>query len=148
MFHLSTVLADTAWYADPDRMGEGIVLSELDNGGLAFAFYAHVEEYIDIPPTVSPPPPPVRFCDIYNIWLIGVSELYADGIAFGDVYYNDPDPLYPLAVNGTVAEEVKVGTFVIYKSGEGFVLHMENNHTMCGLSLFGVDHYFSERIAD
>lgn len=143
-----TAQAETAWYYNPDETGHGIVLSELDDGRLAFAFYSQVEDVIPDIPVISPAPPPPLFCDEDNIWLIGLSDLYLDGLAIGDVYYAKKLPSFPVAVNGQVSESHIVGEFIVYAEGDGFVLRIENNHTICNLSVFGVDHYFTTKLAD
>jgi hypothetical protein len=142
-----TAQAETAWYMDTDRSGEGIVLSELDDGRLVFAFYSHTAVKSGLP-TVSPPPPEPLFCDEYTVWFTGLSSTYEDGHAEGIVYYDVAVDDFPIAVNGLVSESVEVGTFIIDSDGDGFVLLMETNHIMCNLSVFGDPHFFTTKIAE
>lgn len=143
----ANAIADTAWYMDLDRSGEGMILTELEDGRLAFAFYSH-KANAGIPPSVSPQPPPPLFCDEFTVWFTGYSDLFLDGLAAGDVYYDVAVDDFPLAENGKVSEQYVVGSFVIYEEGEGFVLRMESNYIMCNLSVFGVDHHFLKKIAE
>jgi hypothetical protein len=149
LFLLSTsVMAKTAWYYDPDRSGEGIVLSELDDGRLVFSYYTHSALKTEAPPVVSPQPPEPLFCDVKNLWFTGLSEYYANGIAIGEVYYDVPVDTYPASVDGNVSNSVVVADFIITSEGDGFVLYMESNHVMCDLTVFGVDHFFTTKLAE
>jgi hypothetical protein len=139
--------AETAWYMDIDRSGEGIILSELDDGRLVFAFYSHTAKNTGLP-NPSPKPPPPRFCDKYTVWFTGLSELYEDGHASGIVYYDVAVDDFPVATQGLVSESVEVGTFIIDSVDDGFVLLMETNHVMCNLSVFGEPHFFTTKIAE
>ena len=143
----SSAMAKTAWFYDIDRSGEGIVLSEIDDGRLAFAFYSHTAHATGAP-TPSPAPPPPKYCDKDTVWFIGISELYAEGIALGDVYYDVAVKGFPEAEDGAVSHSVKVGEFVIEKEGDGFYLYMESNNIMCKLTVFDTPHYFTTKLTE
>ena len=143
----STAYAKTAWYYNPERSGEGIVLTEIDDGRLAFAFYSHTK-HANGAPTPSPAPPPPKFCDKDTVWFIGLSELYAKGIAMGDIYYDVPVKSFPKAEDNNVSNSVKVGEFVLEAEGDGFYLYMESNNIMCKLTVFDTPHYFTTKLTE
>jgi hypothetical protein len=146
LFAVSVARADTAWFYDPTRSGEGIVLSELDTGGLVFSFYSFVKTPFNQPPRFGPDP---LYCDEDNIWLIGVADHYIVGDhASGKVYYNRQIPSYPVAVNDRVSDQHHIGEFTAVPSGGGWVIRMENNWTMCDLSIFGTDFYMTTLLAE
>ena len=84
-----TAYSDTKWFYNPDRVGEGMILSELADGRIAFAFYSHVEDGATIPPSVSPAPPPSAFCDRFTVWFTGLSTEVDKDSATGDIFYDD-----------------------------------------------------------
>jgi hypothetical protein len=148
MMFAVTAQADTAWYMDEERSGEGIIVSELDDGRLVFAFYSHSSVDGSISPVISPAPPHYKVCDVDTVWLTGLSELYENGHAEGNIYYDVPFGSFPLAENGLVSRSITVGTFTIDAMGSGFVLVMERNYLICRLSVFGEPHYMTEKVAE
>ena len=145
----SSALAETKWYYNPDRSGEGMVLTELDKGVIAFGFYSHVEEPISSPPIVSPPPPLFNlFCDQYTVWFTGLSKVVGKDGAYGDVFYDVGKPNFPTPIKKKVSDQYVVGSFILSRKGDGFILYMESNNLMCNLSVFGVNHYFTEILVE
>ena len=139
--------AKTAWYYDTDRSGEGIILTELPNDDVVFAFYSHTARKLD-PPIVSPAPPDPLYCDEYTVWFTGITD-YRDGdIAEGKVYYDVAVPTFPIAEDKMVSRSVEVGRFWAWREAEGFVLLMENNYTMCNLTVFGTEHHFVTKLVE
>jgi len=147
MLFAATVQAKTAWFYDTDRSGEGIILSEIADGRLAFAFFSHTA-FQRHGPTVSPAPPEPIYCDEYTVWFTGVTADYDGDVAYGFVHYDVAFPEFPEAVAAAVSESVVVGEFVIWREGDGFVLYMESNHLMCDLTVFGVEHYFTTKLTE
>ena len=146
--------AETKWYMDEHRVGEGLVLSEMDDGRIIWGFYSHVEEYIIRPPIVSPKPPyKQEFCDFKTVWLTGLSTVVDDNGAYGQVFYDVAVPDFPSNIdNGDgihkrISDQFVVGDFTLVRDGEGFVLYMESNNRMCNLSIFGVNHYMTHVVA-
>lgn len=155
MCMVSIAQAETKWYMDEHRVGEGMVLSELDDGRIVFGFYSHVSEYIPSYPVVSPPPPYMEeFCDLYTVWLTGLSTDVGKDGAYGKVFYDVAVPDFPLSIdNGDgiherISDQHVVGDFTLIREGEGFVLYMESNYRMCNLSIFGVNHYMTHVVAE
>ena len=141
--------AETKWYYNPDRSGEGMVLTELKNGVFAFGFYSHVEAVISSPPIVSPPPILFNaFCDWDTVWFTGLSTVETKDGAYGNVFYDVAKPDFPAPVKRKVSDQHVVGHFILVPKGKGFVLYMESNWSMCNLSVFGVNHYFTEVLAE
>lgn len=140
---LSTaVVAKTKWYYNTERTGEGIILTELPNDQVAFAFYSHTALPFT-PPVVSPPPPPAPYCDEYTVWLTGLSVFTDKDSMEGLIYYDVAVTEFPVAKDGAVSESVVVGTFYAWRDGDGFAMILENNHLFCDLSIFDVEHHFA-----
>ena len=144
----SAAQAKTAWYFDQDRSGEGIILTEIDDGRIAFAFYSHTAVGKRAPPVASPAKPKHLYCDEKTVWLTGLTYINDGEVAEGNVYYDVPVPIYPVSVEGNVSESVSIGTFFVWKEGDGFTLLMDNNHIFCDLSVFGVEHHFVTKLVE
>jgi hypothetical protein len=144
-----TAQADTAWFYDPERSGEGIIVTEFNDGTdrLAFAFYSHTAT-INGEPTISPSPPAPLFCDLYTVWFTGLSNNYTDNQATGDVYYTVADDDFDGPSDGSVGTSYVVGTFDMRRSKGGFVFKMYSNYTMCNLSVFNTVFHMTEKLAE
>jgi hypothetical protein len=145
----TSAFADTAWYYDPERKGEGIIVTVFNDGTdrLAFAFYSHVVK-VGIGPTISPPPPPPIFCDKGTIWLTGLSDNYTDNQATGDIYYTVGDEGFNVPDDKSVGTEYVIGTFDMRRSKGGFVMQMYSNYLMCDLSIFNTTYKMFEKLAE
>lgn len=127
--------ADTAWFYDENRSGEGIVLTEFKDRAV-FSFYTFVSGSNLIPPVVSPMPPGAKYCEMGTIWFIGDGAL-EEGVAYGDIYYQVIGDLYPSAIDGEVSTSVIVGDFVLTQTKTGWDLWMEQNTLLCNMDIFG-----------
>lgn len=141
------MLANTSWaesgfYYDVTRSGEGISVAETADGGIAWVLFTFIDGKISVPPIVSPPPPTevIAQCANSTLWLTGQSLVLADGFAIGEVYLNVP-PDYPFATANAVSAPLVVGTFLMEVDGDGFDLIIESNHSLPNLSVF--DHTFT-----
>lgn len=154
----TTALAETKWYFDLEREGEGIIVTEYDDPEdprVIFAFYSHTET-VALPPTVSPPPPAPLFCDRHTVWFTGISleGFLTEDAAYGLVYYQVAVPTFPEPENGFVSDTYVVGDFILkredkgYDGGAGFSLEMRSNYLMCNLSVFNRVHHLTKRIAE
>ena len=154
MLVATVIQAETKWYMDEHRVGEGMVLSELDDGRIIFGFYSHVGEFI--PSYVLPSPPPFyveQFCDLHTVWLTGLSTEVNKDVAYGDVFYDVSIPEFPQSrdmgdgIHERISTQYVVGNFILVRKGEGFILYIESNYRMCNLSIFGVNHYMTHVVA-
>lgn len=130
-------LADTAWYYNTERSGEGVVVTTTDDGRLAFAYFTQTGSSFPIPPQVSPPPPVSTqiACQSSPIWFTGVG-VYADGAAIGELRYDVPIADYPQSKDNRVSKSLDVGVFLMEKTETGFRLVLETNHVLPNLSVF------------
>jgi hypothetical protein len=149
LFLLSTIaVADTAWYYNPARSGEGIILTETADGRVAFSFYSHVQKGINKPPIVSPAPPKAIYCDEDTVWFTGLSDYWDDYLAEGALYYDVANDDFPVSKDGAVSKSIEIGRFTAARKSEGFVMVLSNNYLFCDLSLFGEKHYFVKKLTE
>lgn len=156
LFSVSAI-AETKWYLDLERQGEGIIVTEYDDPNdprIIFAFYSHTAQ-AGVPPVVSPAPPEPLFCDKYTVWFSGISERgLENGIAYGKVYYQVALDTFPEPRDRMVSDTYIVGDFVLqredggYGGGAGWNLVMKSNYLMCNLTVFGQVYHFTKRIAE
>lgn len=159
----SQVHAKTGFFYNPERTGEGIIVT-VEGDTLAFAFFTYFDPSavneipptvsppapdvdivlpeciveittlpgVEIPPVVSPRPPPGEEVDVETelhggvpVWYIGFGA-YADGMALGKMYYHKPIS-YPYSFDSILSNGYEVATFLMDGNGEGFELHLDCN---------------------
>jgi len=131
------VQAESGFYYDKSRSGEGITIAETADGGVAWVLFTYVDKSVSVPPVVSPPKPSftIESCNSATLWLTGQSVLLANGFAIGEVYINVTDD-YPFATDDSVSEAIQIGTFLIERVDEGFELTIDSNGSLAALSIF------------
>ena len=141
-----SVQADQGWFYNPERSGEGIVITEFGEGRIVFAFFSHVYVMPIIIPIPSPAPEPV--CDTKNVRLIGIGKVEGN-FAYGKLQYFDPSPEFPLAIDGMLGTNITVGQFSAERIEEGgWVLTLCHNNLICPMSIFYEDHYMISKIVE
>jgi len=115
--------ADTGLWYDPERDGEGInVITR--NSTLVFFFYTYRDNVHLIPPSVSPDPPSLVPEEPNTpIWYMGQAEDYDGKIANGTLYTGEALD-YPNAVETSLASVEEVGTFTLFRDGDGWILEI------------------------
>jgi hypothetical protein len=119
--------AETGFYHNPDRDGEGIILTIDKTDRLAFALFTYWDAKHAIPPVVSPAPPPSPIKPQTNqaIWYVGHGA-YVDNVAVGDLYMSVPID-YPNVAGESLDEKIIVGQFLIVAEKDGFDLQVNCN---------------------
>jgi hypothetical protein len=126
--------AESGFYFNPDRNGEGIILTIDKDSRLAWAFFTYWDDKISVPPVVSPPPPPPPFVVItpqlqnQQTWLIG-NGVYLDNIAIGKAWISKAIS-YPNVVGESLDEKITVGNFLIEGFKGGFYLSLDCNNLL------------------
>ena len=119
----ASVFADGI-YHDPDRPGEGIAVFDREPT-LVFYFFSYGDTGGDRPPTVSPRPPEPDLLqgEDSQAWYFGVASDYDGEEGTGTLYVSRPVG-YPTVRlrDGSVADVLEVGTFVIERSATGYTL--------------------------
>jgi len=124
---VSTVAADdSGLFYDPDRQGEGIVVTKF-NDLVAFYFFTYGGLYCGEDTDVYPSPLPewyVEGCD-YNgqRWFLGVNEMDGDTVT-GDLYMTH-GLFYPHGIVHNVGQETVVGHYLLIRMGSGWVLDVD-----------------------
>ena len=123
----STAYAGTGFFYDPERNGEGIIVTIDKADRLAFALFTYWDARHAIPPTVSPTPPPSPIKPQTNtaIWYTGTGA-WSDGLAVGDVYMSVPID-YPNVAGESLDQKIVVGQFLIVADKGGFDLQVNCN---------------------
>jgi hypothetical protein len=123
----TTVYAGTGFFYDPDRNGEGIIVTIDKNDRLAFALFTYWDAQHAIPPSVSPAPPPSPIKPQTNtpVWYVG-NGAWLDGISVGDIYMSVPID-YPNVAGESLDEKIIIGQYLIVANKAGFDLQVNCN---------------------
>jgi hypothetical protein len=128
----STAYAGTGFFYNPDRDGEGIIVTTDDKSRIAWAMFTYWDKNISIPPTVSPAPPsPNLITECHRnsqAWLVG-NGVYVDDIAVGAAMISEPIE-YPFVSDGSLDEKIQVGTFLLQGYEGGFDLAIDCNELL------------------
>jgi hypothetical protein len=121
----TTAVAESGFYHNEDRNGEGIILTISKDGRLAFAFFTYWDASYAIPPVVSPvpPPSPITPCHNCTTWYLGTGP-WDTKIAKGTLWTSVAID-YPNVAGESLDEKIPVGTFVIVPDGAGFDLTID-----------------------
>jgi hypothetical protein len=125
--------AYTAWFYDTTRDGEGIILTEIGEDRMAFAFFTHASNEDVTGHT---------YCDSGNLWFTGATDNFDGTVATGDLKYDVPVASYPDADGDDVSHSVVVGTFTATRAGTGWDMSFESNGVLCDVSVFDRDFEF------
>jgi hypothetical protein len=129
----STAYAGTGFFYNPDRDGEGIIVTVDDKNRIAWAMFTYWDKVIPVAPIPSPAPPQPVFiieeCDRNSqAWVVG-NGIYIDDAAIGDAYISRPID-YPFVSEGSLDEKIKIGTFLIEGYDGGFNLAINCNELL------------------
>lgn len=127
----STLLAgDSGLYFDPDRNGEGISIHRT-NGVLTMFFYTYGALFCDgvIEPVVSPSLPGDD-CDFRGQrWFYSSDPINEEDTIVSGTFYITSGFNYPEGLNSEVSILDEVGTYILVRSGSGFLMAVDREDT-------------------
>jgi len=128
----ASVMAESGFFYDPTRDGEGIFVTIDKNHRIAFALFTYWDEDTSTAPKPSPTPPPTELELLLTgnapIWYTGVG-VYFENAAIGELELSVATN-YPEVSDDSLGDTYVVGTFLIVPHKLGFSLTVDCNNLM------------------
>jgi hypothetical protein len=115
----------TGFYYNPERDGEGVIVTIDDENRFAFAFFTFWNANYPIPPSPSPSPPPLVWsCDNCAIWYVGAAPLNKN-VSVGDLYTSEAIDYPNAEPDGSLDHKLLVGEYTMLYSDGGWKLQVD-----------------------